>query len=215
MANKNSKTISSLKKELSIIIDFLYKNNLCIEFSDYAIVSIGNNKIEITRPNRRLESNVLYDEIINVKSVIKTILNGKEYNILLKDKSIIQFEFECNNGIITKERFIYIRPFNSIDFMSEEYDDFDWFEIDEGIPLIIRIDYDEVEIPNHPKSHATLNNVECCRIPLKGPISVTNFVSFILSMFYGINYKGEMFDYVNIETITSDEKKQVHLNWEC
>lgn len=214
MANKNSKVISSLKKELNLIIDFLYKNDLCIEYSDYSINNIKNNKIEITRPNRRQESTVLYDSIINVKSVMKTILNGKEYNILLNDKSIIQFEFECDNGRITKERFIYIRPFDTIDFISEEYDDFDWFEIDESIPLIIRVDYDEVEILNHPKAHATLNNVTCCRIPLKGPISVTSFVSFILSMFYGITYAGETFNYANIETITSNEKKQIHLNWE-
>lgn len=214
MANKNSKVISSLKKELNLIIDFLYKNDLCIEYSNYSINNINNNKIEITRPNRRQESTVLYDSIINVKSVMKTILNGKEYNILLNDKSIIQFEFECDNGRITKERFIYIRPFDTIDFISEEYDDFDWFEIDESIPLIIRVDYDEVEILNHPKAHATLNNVTCCRIPLKGPISVTSFVSFILSMFYGITYAGETFNYANIETITSNEKKQIHLNWE-
>ena len=50
---------------------------------------------------------------------MKTILNGKEYNILLNDKSIIQFEFECDNGRITKERFIYIRPFDTIDELIE------------------------------------------------------------------------------------------------
>lgn len=215
MANKNSKIISSLRKELNIITDFLYKHNLCLEYKDYAISSLGNNKIEITRPNRRSESTVLYDDIVSIKYVTKVLLNGKEYNILLNDKSIIQFEFECENGRITKERFIYIRPFNYTDFISEEYDDYDWFEIDNGIPLIIRVDYDEKDIPNHPKSHATLNNIECCRIPLKGPISVTSFISFILNMFYGVLYTGEDFDYVNFDTITSAEKKQIHLNWEC
>lgn len=215
MTNKNSRIISSVKKELDIIIDYLYKCDLCVEYQDYAINNIGNNIIEITRPNRRNESTLLYDEIFSVKRLTKTLLDGKEFNILLKDKSIIQFEFECRDGEIIKERFIYIRPFNHIDFLSEEYDDFDWFEIDDGIPIIIRIDYDEKDLPDHPKSHATLNNVECCRIPLKGPISVTSFISFILSMFYGINYSGELFDYVNFETITEEERKRIHLNWEC
>lgn len=215
MTNKNSKIISSIKKELSIIIDYLYKNGLCLEYQDYSINNIGNDSIEITRPNRRNESNVLYDEIISLKYITKTLLDGKEFNILLNDKSIIQFEFECVDGRIKKERFIYVRPFNHIDFLSEEYDDFDWFEIDDGIPIVIRVDYDEKDIPNHPKSHATLNNIEYCRIPLKGPISVTSFISFILSMFYGLSYNGEVFDYANYETITEEEKKQVHLNWEC
>lgn len=214
MANKNSQIISAIKKELNIIVDFLYKNNLCIEYTDYAISTIGNNKIEITRPNRRKESNILYDELISIKDTVKKILTGKEYNILLKDRSIIQFEFECENGLITKERFIYIRPFNTTDFVNDEYDDCDWFEMGYEIPLIIRIDYDIEDKPNHPKAHATINNIKYCRIPLKGPISVTNFMNFILNMFYGENYMGESFSYASKITITSAEKKKFHINWE-
>lgn len=209
----NKKTISSLKKEFNLLIEFLYANNLCIGHFDYAINSIGGNKMEITRPNRKNESNILYDEIVNVKNVIKELLERKEFNILLRDRSIIQFEFICENNIIINERFIYIRAFDNIDFIEEEYDDFDWFDIDKGIPLIFRVDYNEIEQPNHPRAHATLNNIECCRIPMKGPISLTEFMTFILKNFYDIEYNGEIFKYANIETITAEESKHIHFNW--
>ena len=37
MTIKNSRIISSVKKELGIIIDYLYKCDLCVEYQDYAI----------------------------------------------------------------------------------------------------------------------------------------------------------------------------------
>lgn len=46
MANKNSRLISVIKKELKLLIEFLYERKVCIECVDYAINSINSSKEE-------------------------------------------------------------------------------------------------------------------------------------------------------------------------
>ncbi len=56
------------------------------------------------------------------------------------------------------------------------------------VPFPVRYDYDgrdgRHEELAHPKSHLTLGQYECCRIPVSAPVTPYWFVDFILGNFY-------------------------------
>ena len=69
-----------------------------------------------------------------------------------------------------------------------EAEDKDWFMEEEGVPIMLRIDYapdDHIE-GEHAATHLTLSNQECCRIPIKGIVTFSEFVRFVLLHFYDI-----------------------------
>lgn len=160
-------------------------------------------------------SNILYDKNISAEEIIETLRRGRQYSILLKDKSVFQIEYKIENNTIIKQRMLYMKLSNEIvDDTSEESMNFEEEKEIVGIPLLIRVDYDikshkDIE---HPASHMTISNIEKCRIPIKSNMSFLQFVKFILMNVYGINYNDKEL-IINEETITDSEKKCIHINW--
>lgn len=139
--------------------------------------------------------------------------------MLLYDKGIIQAEYEISNDKIVKERLVFMKKHNKIwDFKeieAYEAEDKDWFMEEEGVPIMLRIDYapdDHIE-GEHAATHLTLSNQECCRIPIKGIVTFSEFVRFVLLHFYDIKLDKAVFRFDEEDTITSLEKQMMHINW--
>lgn len=80
---------------------------------------------------------------------------------------------------------------------------------------MLRIDYapdDHVEC-DHAVTHLTLSNHESCRIPMKGIVTFSEFVRFVLFHFYNIKLDLQVYRSDDGDTITELEKKMIHMNW--
>lgn len=221
MKKNNKQFINSFTTDYNNIVEELYKKNMIRESKMHAINDYGDI-VEITRENRTNESNIMYDKQISIDDVMNTLLEKKEYNMLLYDRSIIQYEFYVENGKIKKERLIFIKKHNylwkkeEINLKEAEDIEVDWFQEEKGIPTVIRIDYDKdsYEEIAHPITHMTLSNYDECRIPMMGSVSLYNFVNFVLNFFYNdsLNFKSK-FEETDI-TISNSEKQRVHFEWQ-
>ena len=108
----------------------------------------------------------------------------------------------------------YYEAFGFEEIREDERNDLDWFEEDFGVPIIIRIDYDPNEHVecDHAVAHLTVSNHENCRIPLKGAVTFSEFVRFVLFHFYNIKLELPENRFENT-TITEMEQKMIHINW--
>lgn len=198
-------------KEYHNIIKFLIEKNMVIDNIEFRET---NNMLTWSGKDNTI-SNILYDKNISAEKIIETLRRGKQYSILLKDKSVFQIEYTIENNTIIKQRMLYMKLSKEIiDDTSEESMNYDEEKEILEIPLLIRVDYDlkshkDIE---HPASHMTISNIEKCRIPIKSNMSFLQFVKFILMNVYGINYNDKEL-IINEETITDSEKKCIHINW--
>lgn len=221
-SKKESKRIvDEVLKEFNIIVRELVDKGICLEYSNFSIFENGK-LTEITRNDRKNESNILYDSNKSVEEMLEVLLDKKEYNIMFFDRGIIQIELAIEDGTIVNERFIYINKQNGlfnkeqIEELKNEENNYEWYDEIIGIPVLLRMDYDVhcgVEI-KHPTSHLTVSNCECCRIPMKGPMSVSMFIRFILNMFYDESVCDIITKYDKTITIKESEKKDLYLYWE-
>lgn len=218
---KNSKQIiSEIQKDFGLVVNSLLQKNLVRDYCSFSIKD-NNSQFSVTRPNRKNESNILFDRTCSITDMTDILLENHEYNLLFYDKGIFQFEFEVYDGKIIKERFIFLKKQNKlwnkeeISLLDDDEIAEDWFSNEIGIPIIIRVDFDKhnyVEL-THPISHMTINNYEECRIPMRGPISISKFVNFILNIFY--NDSIDAFESLYDEEITISDKEceLLHFDW--
>ena len=138
---------------------------------------------------------------------------------LLYDKSIVQAEFMVAEGMIIKERLLFVKKHNKIwskeEIQEAESEGNDWFDIDEGIPIFIRVDFDPSNHQDckHPAAHLTISQCENCRIPVKNVVSVSEFMKFVLWHFYGKEFKHKMVRFDSPETISEAEREMLHIDW--
>ena len=192
----NKKTIlEELCKNIENTLVQLRENNLIRDENGISQKRIGKNLYIITFSGKSAINTIMFDKHVEISHIFNLLLSEYQYNVLLYDKSIIQAEFTIENNKIIKERLIFIKKHNKVWDLQEinkaEDNDEDWFNEEEGIPTLIRIDFDpnnHIE-RNHPSIHMTISNNECCRIPIKSIVSFSSFISFILFHFYGIDLK--------------------------
>lgn len=177
------------------------------------------NTLEISYQGKNDFSSIVYDKHISSGELIDTLLLGQQYTILLYDKSLIQAEFITRGNDIIKERLVFMKKHNKIWDVDEikdcESNEEDWFAEDFGVPIMLRIDYapgDHVEC-EHAATHLTISNHECCRIPMKGVVTFSEFVRFILFHIYGEKLDMAICRSSIDNTITELEKQMIHMNW--
>lgn len=174
---------------------------------------------EISFSGKNDTNKIMYDKHISCSHLMDMLLQNRQYTILLYDKSIIQAEFVICGDSVVKERLVFIKKHNKIWSQKEidEYDanDEDWFSDEEGIPVVIRVDFDPKmhKECDHAISHLTLSNHESCRIPMKEALSFSEFVSFVMFHFYDISITKKSLCISERETITSKEKQMIHIYW--
>ena len=207
-----------LINDVNNIITELRKFKLVRDESGLSQKETGRNTLELSFSSKTSENNVLYDNNLSTNEILTHLLKHNQYLVLLYDKSIIQAEFIIKDNSIIKERLVFIKKHNKVWSKEEIQDadnyDIDWFEEQDGIPIFIRVDYDPLEHieGEHPSCHMTLSNCETCRIPMKGPLSFSEFINFVLIHFYNVHLKN-IVSVSNENALTDIEKKMIHLNW--
>lgn len=215
--------VSKLGKEIVKDIDTTISELRSIRFlrdeNGISQHTLAGNLFDVSFHGKNSAGGIMYDKHISCSHLMDVLLANRQYTVLLYDKSIIQAEFLIDGNTITKERLIFIKKHNKIWGIDEidEYDanDEDWFSEDDGIPILIRIDYDPSEHKecDHASSHLTLSNHESCRIPMKQAVTFSEFVRFILFHFYDKKLQKSEYRLDYPEDISALEKKMIHINW--
>ncbi len=201
-------------------ISELYEKNLVRDYKEISSNQTGKCDYELTFSGKdNTICSIVYDKHISGEAIMDHLLRGCQYNVLLYDKSIIQAEFKIKENKIIKERLVFMKRHNKIwdieEINESESQEQDWFSEEKGIPIIFRIDYapDDHKECDHAATHATLSNHECCRIPIKGIVTFSEFVRFLLFHFYGIKMNLKENRSSMNDTLTDLEKKLVHISW--
>lgn len=174
---------------------------------------------EISFPGKNSAGSIVFDKHITSTKIMDTLLEGLQYNILLYDKGLIQAQFTVDGENVVKERLVFMKKHNKIWDIKEieEYEilEEDWFSEEEGVPIMLRVDYapDDHIDGDHAAAHLTISNHESCRIPIKGIVTFSEFVRFVLFHFYNIKLDMKVCRLSSEDTITELEKRMMHMNW--
>lgn len=216
-----SKMVKNVLEDMRKTVRELYENSLVRDYRQESCNKTGKNTYEISFSGKDNNiCNIIYDEHISGEEIMDQLLNGYQYTILLYDKSIIQAEFIIEDEKIVKERLVFMKRHNKIWDMNEikEFEalEEDWFSEEKGIPIVIRIDYapEDHKEGDHSATHLTLANHQSCRVPIKGIVTFSEFVRFILFHFYNTKMKLKRCRSSADDTITQTEKQMMHINWE-
>lgn len=219
MAKHNKqRLVKEIITDIKKTIDELRMANLIRDEQGVSEKTVGKDIVELTFDGKNCENNIVYDEHLSHKEIIGKLLEHRQYTVLLYDKSIIQAEYIVRNDELLKERLLFIKRHNKVwsreEINSAEAEEIDWFGEEEGIPIFLRIDYDpdqHIEC-EHAACHFTLSNSKTCRIPVKGPVSFSEFLSFLLLHFYTEEMELSSWGF-DRSVITEREKEMVHINW--
>ncbi len=214
-----SKIVRSIIDDIDKTITELHNKGLIRDDRRYSQKVVKDGVHEISFPGKNGKGSIVYDKHITSAQIINALLKEKQYNILFYDKSLIQAEFKIRENNIIKERLVFMKKHNKIWDINEieecEILEEDWFAEESGIPIILRVDHDSenhIEC-DHAITHLTLSNHESCRIPIKGVVTFSEFVRFVLFHFYNIKMDMKTFRSIIGDTITEAEKEMLHISW--
>lgn len=180
------KIINEVKNYTDILLDLeiaIYVNN---------IVPIKKGNIDrVTWSSLNQLSKKMFYLEVDTYQTYEAWLRNQDYSLILYDASFVQITYEINKDNILSHRLVYYPcPYILNDELLE------LIKIDPVLDVLtlldkknlklispIRFDYDNREIRYHSKSHLTLNT-PTCRIPVKAPISPSQFFEFIIKYFY-------------------------------
>jgi hypothetical protein len=216
---------NEVMRQIKNITKIFIENNLSVyqkfpAFAGHNIVWDGFKDISFALQKEKYE--VIYTEC----------LKEKDFNILMLDGALIQFMYKFYRDNLLEHRLTFY-PNPSIERFQdnpEVYEELYYGEklfsevFDEKVVCTpIRFDFnsdDNIHVDvDHAKSHLTIGNYTNCRIPVKAPLSPHRFIRFILRSFYREKFVSLFTDDTfkcdeNLgETITGNEKKQVHMSW--
>ena len=214
-----SRLVKNIMRDINQTLTELRSKELLRDENAPSQIKRSGNKIEISFSGKNDASSIVYDKHITSNKMIDTLLVNQQYNILFYDKGFIQAEFIVDGDNAIKERLVFMKKHNKI-WDAEEIKDYesideDWFAEDFGVPIMLRIDYspDEHVECEHAITHLTLSNHESCRIPMKGIVTFSEFVRFVLLHFYNIKLDLPVCRVSDRDTITELEMKMIHINW--
>lgn len=202
----------------------LWELGVISEFTGNSIKQTGNNDCIISWSTKNEANQLFYDMNLSIDYLFKELLLNRQFSILFYDKSILQAEYIIKDGTISKQRLLFMKRHNKI-WEKEQIKKFeetqeitseDWLYEYDGIPILFRMDFDSnpdvYKECDHAKAHFHLGNHEHCRIPLKGPVTFSDFISFIMFHFYNQKIHITEATYAD-ETISEKEQRMMHLFW--
>ena len=214
-----------LLKEISDSTALLVELGLCDDQNFASAKTTAGGIKEITLPGAVSFSAAMKN--IKYEDAYSEILETQSFNMQLLDGGLLQllYRIDSSNKLISHRLSFYSSPshetfHNDPDLYIEDsiYADF----IDKNIvPFPIRFDFnmnDELHKDViHPKSHLTLGQYSCCRIPVNTPMGPNTFIKFVLRNFYYSAFeKHERIQNIKclgfMGSITENEKKISHFN---
>lgn len=215
-----SKIVKSILDDMNKTIEELCRKEIVRDLKGISTKQTGKDSSEISFSGKNESGSIVFDNHITAAEIMEVLLKDLQYTVLLYDKGLIQAEYEVINNKITKERLVFMKKHNKIwdakEIQEYEAEDEDWFSEEKGVPIMLRIDYapkDHVE-GEHAATHLTLSNHESCRVPIKGIVTFSEFVRFILLHFYNIKLDRSIYRFDGEDTITNLEKQMIHISWD-
>lgn len=124
--------------------------------------------------------------------------SNRYFNMQMIDGALISLSYDFERTVLLRHTLTFF-PAPSLDIFQNNPDVYWEDEIYADIvdvrifPTPIRFDYDNREgvfVPiEHPVSHLTLGQYECCRIPVSSALTPQQFISFIVRHFYSTKDK--------------------------
>lgn len=213
-------------KLISDINDLIFewqKKGLVASSNEHQSFRKSKNRTEITWKN---DGYVLKDETFASVSEYCALIEKKQYSMLLSDGAFFQISYTLERDRIVKHRLCwYPAP---IELTTEIIDnesiiDFILQKMNEGaletlrLRSPIRFDYAPDDTKDrHPTVHMHISH-EDCRIPVRSPLCLRDFMIFIVDNFYpdlieitslyerAGNWNGQ-------DTLTNNEKSKLHMN---
>lgn len=214
-----SKIVKSILDDMNKTIEELLNKEMVRDYKGISQCGLHGGLCEISYPGKNEVGSIVFDKHITAAEIIDTLLEGLQYNLILYDKGLIQAQFIVDDEKVLKERLVFMKKHNKIWDANEieEYEilEEDWFSEEKGIPIMLRVDYDPEEHieGDHAATHLTLSNHESCRIPIKGIVTFSEFIRFILFHFYDVKLELNVCRSSADDTITELEKQMIHMNW--
>lgn len=205
---------------LQSYISSLYKSGLVIYYKSPQATQDGSKKI-ISLGNVFVTSDVELEDTIEQYF---SDLHERNYGLLLCNGGLIQIKYSLEKGKLVSHRYCYIPP--PIHFFQED-NIVDYADVVNSeflkrnkihLRSRIRFDYDKgQEDETHPESHFTFIS-EDCRIPVRGGLSVQQFLRFIFRNFLESQVRpehAELFEHSSIATGTISDSwaKEIHFSW--
>jgi hypothetical protein len=143
---------------------------------------------------------------------------------LLFDGSLVQISYRLRGDAMRAHRYCFIPAPFDLDLRADTGGQVgDWIEgMNVADPLnlprrsILRFEYDQdAQAENHAAAHLHLNTPHC-RIPMRGPISVNEFIAFLIRFFYSHHFAQDVTGEAKFEyapSITEAEERSFHLAW--
>ncbi|MBY8039766.1 DUF2290 domain-containing protein [Vibrio fluvialis] len=169
---------------------------------------------------------ILKDEKFSSISEYCNLVENGQYSVLLNDGALFQISYTLDRNKIVKHRLCwYPCPIqvdtadldnNDItDLILEKMKDGELDSFRSRSP--IRFDYapDQAK-KNHPSVHMHMSE-ESCRIPVRSPLCLKEFMTFIVLNFYDDLVKDtslyqNLKTWDGIDTLTRDDRKKLHMN---
>lgn len=143
---------------------------------------------------------------------------------LLFDGSIVQVLYSIRGEALRSHRYCYIPAPFVADLRSNSGQDI--LELIEGASAVdplatprkssLRFEFDPIaQRADHAAAHVHINTPEC-RLPMRGPITVKEFVGFLTKHFYSSDFPEDLFGNLPFEsdpTISDEEESGFHLGW--
>jgi hypothetical protein len=207
---------------LRILAEELVERGFLLETRAPVTRRIGR-EIEISVGNTLpLEGDIICEE--NSTTHYLECVRQDRLSWLLFDGSIVQVSYRLRGEVVTFHRYCYIpAPFN-IDLRTNLGPDLsEWIEgVSSADPFntarrsSLRFEFDPAtQRDRHAAAHLHLNSPQC-RIPMRGPLSVREFMSFLVRFLYPNAFAPGLIGEATFEydsTITDLEERSFHLNW--
>lgn len=180
-------TVDRIRGEIERLITLLLEAGKAIAANPVIIANNGGTRI-VTWRSDGLSG--YFNSIVTVEEYLEHV-RTQNYSFMMYDGAIVQCSYTFRNNNIVKHRLVYIPC--PVSFDPDELEEESLVELVEKylydpkkarIEPTIRFDFDpENATQTHPETHLHLSR-ECCRIPVKAPLSLGHFVQFLFSNFY-------------------------------
>ena len=165
------------------------KCGLVLDSRNHHAYQRANGVVEVTWGN---DGFVLKDNVFASLEEYCSLIESKQYSILLTDGSMLQLSYKFNRRVIIGHRLCWypapielnedIDIYSIIDYVLERMATGDTQFFRARSP--IRFDYaPEQAKEEHPVTHLHIGH-EDCRIPVKSSLSIKSFMTFIVENFY-------------------------------
>lgn len=207
---------------LQILVESLVEKGFILETKPLSSSRAGHNTIVEVGNTGPLDGDIAHAEN-SISHYLESLRQGR-LSWLLFDGAIVQLKYAIRGDVIRHHRYCYIPAPFSADLRSNLGQDI--LELIEGAsasdPLgtprktPLRFEYDPLaQTDHHAASHLHLNT-SSCRLPMRGPLNVREFVGFIVRNFYASDFPADICGALLFEsdaTITEHEEAGFHLGW--